>query len=82
MEVAGQPLAHGETIELAEGLHPVEVRDLEGHGELWLIIGADRVPDEEAVDWSMFPILSRKRYQRYLKDGDLKSPPEDVGAFR
>ncbi len=74
--LAGARVTHGQTVELTVGEHPLAVGNRTGSGELWLIIGRDREPDGEAVDYSMFPILNRKRYQRYTKAGDLKTPPD------
>ena len=75
----GVPVSHGQTVDLEIGELPLSVSDRTGDGELWLIIGADRVPDEDAVDYSMFPILNRKRYQRYTRAGDLATPPNCPG---
>ncbi len=77
--VDGIPVTHGQTVELREGELPLSVEDRVGDGELWLIIGADREPHEDAVDYSMFPILNRKRYQRYTRAGDLATPPNCPG---
>lgn len=75
----GGPATHGQTVDLPAGELPLSVSDRIGDGELWLLIGADRAPDEEAVDYSMFPILNRKRYQRYTRAGDLATPPNCPG---
>jgi len=80
--VAGTPLAHGQTIELTAGTPPLRFEQVAGAGELWLIIGADRQPDMDVRDWSMFPLLNRHRYQRYKKRGDLKTPPDDPSVVR
>jgi len=73
-------LAHRERVHLTAGTH--EITADAGRGELWLLWGIDRVPDEEPVDWSMFPILNRQRYQHYRKAGDLKTPRDDPSVAR
>ena len=75
--VAGKPLDHGQTVELTAGKLPLRFGEVAGEGELWLIVGAHRQPDADAVDWTMFPLLNRHRYQHYKKRGDLKTPPDD-----
>ena len=73
-------LQHRDTIRLESGAHELSV---EGNsGELWLLWGLDRIPDEDTVDWSMFPILNRQRYQHYRKAGDLKTPRDDPSRVR
>ncbi len=43
----------------------------QGTGELWLILGAGREPEQGPhVDWSLFPIASRTRFQQYDRPGD------------
>ena len=74
--VGGATLDHGQTLELEAGELPLVIEDRSGSGELWLLIGRDREPDEDAVDYSMFPILNRKRYQHYTIAGDLATPPD------
>ncbi|MDP7113815.1 MAG: hypothetical protein QGH45_17735, partial [Myxococcota bacterium] len=67
---------HAQSLDLQAGELPLVIEDRIGSGELWLLIGRDREPDEDAVDYSMFPILNRKRYQHYTNAGDLITPPE------
>jgi hypothetical protein len=76
VRLAGASLGHGQTVDLAEGDLPLVIDGRSGSGELWLLIGRDREPDEDAVDYSMFPILNRKRYQHYKSAGDLATPPD------
>ena len=71
---------HRDTIRLAAGAHEISVEGV--RGELWLLWGIDRIPDEDTVDWSMFPILNRQRYQHYRKAGDLKTPRDDPSLAR
>ena len=79
VSLGGLPVTHGQTVDLEIGELSLSVSDRNGDGELWLLIGADRAPDEDAVDYSMFPILNRKRYQRYTRAGDLATPPNCPG---
>ena len=80
--IAGEALVHGGTVTLEHGYRELVVDVTSGMGQLWLLWGTDRVPDEEAVDWSMFPILNRQRYQHYRKGGDLKTPRDDPSLKR
>jgi hypothetical protein len=76
--VGGQPVRHGEAIELERGEVELVARASSGSGQLWLIHGRDRVPYVEdpadVVDRSIYPMLVRRRFQQYdhvHKDGDL-----------
>ena len=87
--VGGRSVRHGDVISLNEGEVELDARPTAGEGQLWVLLGAGRVPAAERsadhVDWSMGPLASRNRYQHYdrsNKPGDLRTPPEDptVGA--
>jgi len=73
----GLRLAHEHEMQLSAGAHHLEIHDHTPGGEVWLLWGEARRPDEDAVDWTMFPILSRMRYQHYRKAGDLKTPLDE-----
>lgn len=80
----GEPVRHEEARTLTAGPHTLEASPTEGQGELWLILGRDRVPrtaeDGEQRDFSTTPLLNRSRFQQYDgrgKEGDLLTPPED-----
>ena len=85
-EVDGEPVQHGQVIDLDEGEHTLSGVTTRGAGELWLIIGRDREPVAErprdVVDYSMFPRDRRDRYQQYDRKGkrhlaDLLTQPGD-----
>ncbi len=82
VRVGTTEVTHGATVDLEPGVHPLVVDDLVGGGELWLLVGAGRRPEEAPRDLSMFPLLSRERYQRYRRDGDLHTPPHDPSLDR
>ncbi len=71
--VDGRRVKHGEVIELAAGEHQLEARSSDKAGELWLLLGRDRVPEDKAasrhVDFSMFPLDERARFQQYDRKG-------------
>ena len=85
-QVDGRPVAHAQVVELEEGEHLLLARAEQGGGELWLLLGRDRVPEaeepKEVVDLSMFPRDRRDRFQQYdrkrRKDlSDLLTPAWD-----
>jgi hypothetical protein len=82
--VDGVPVEPRAIIELPAGPHRLSAQVTAGSGELWLVLGRDRVPESQddagIRDYSMFPLLDRARFQQYdgaKKEGDLLTPPED-----
>jgi len=82
--VDGRSVAHGDVIELGAGRVEFHARPTSGEGQLWVLGGADRVPritrSDEQVDWAMFPLASRNRYQQYDRKGktaDLRTQETD-----
>jgi len=80
VSLGGDLLQHRDTVHLGSGTHEIAVDG--DRGEVWLLWGIDRYPDPKPVDWSMFPILNRQRYQHYRKAGDLKTPRDDPSRKR
>lgn len=83
--VNGEAVADGATISLSGESATLTARASEGRGQLWLLVGADRVPAEDAerIDWSMFPTLRRGRHQSYdhrEKGRDLLTQPHQLEA--
>jgi len=86
--VDGVAVEHGQVVAMTAGKHRLKARGGSGDGvggELWLLLGADRVPAAEHVDWSMFPRDSRDRYRRFDTRGnrakaELLTPPSDRSA--
>ena len=81
--VAAGPVAAGETRELAAGRPVLGTAAVAGDGEVWLLPAAlepsVRGPDD-VRDYSLYPVLSRRRKQHYDgKDDDafLLTPPGD-----
>ena len=82
--VDGQPVQHGEVIDLAPGDVDLVAHAVRGSGQLWIMLGRDRRPQAETIDdvidWSLYPLLSRRRYQQYDKpnrDADLLTQLSD-----
>lgn len=80
----GTPVSDGEILDLQAGRHEITAQSTHGAGELWILWGTGRRPlterDRDQRDFSMFPLLTRERYQQYDgrgKPGDLLTPPED-----
>ena len=83
-KVDGAAVKHGDVVQLTEKPHRLEARVDKGHGELWLILGADRKPalkrSERQVDWSFFALDWRSRYGQYDREplyADLLTPRND-----
>jgi hypothetical protein len=86
--VDGARVQHEQEIELETGSHRLAARtDSRLPAQLWLLLGAGRVPGTDRVDhhrdYSMYPPLLRNRYQRYDRGkssrADLLSPPWSPG---
>lgn len=82
--VNGRSVRHGEEIDLLAGEATLVAEAKRGGGQLWLILGGARVPYAETidsvVDQSLYPTLSRKRFQHYDKpgrDADLLTQASD-----
>jgi len=82
----GQRIEHGQNISVTEGQHLIRGRAESGkHSQLWLMLGRDRIPaaksPEQHVDYSMFTLLARGRYQQYddksNERSDLRTPDHD-----
>ncbi len=82
----GEPVQHGQIVSLQEGAHRLKAAsDGRNGAQLWVILGRDRKPAAEfaaqQVDYSMFPLLTRKRYQQYddknNERSDLRTPDHD-----
>ena len=82
----GEPIEHGQNVEIEEGHHLLRGRaDAGKHSQLWLLLGRDRVPattrPDQHVDYSMFTLLIRRRYQQYddksNERSDLRTPDHD-----
>jgi len=81
---AGQALADGATVDVAEGTHELVAVAERGSGTVQLIVGADREPytddPTKYVDHTLYPILVRSRYQQYDRprdEGFLLTPAND-----
>jgi len=83
--VDGVAVEHGQVLQLSEGHHVLSGSSQGSEGQLWLMLGAERVPYAESTgeqrDYSMFTLLRRARYQQYDdKKGersDLRTPDHD-----
>ena len=81
----GEAITHGQVVQITAGKHKLEGSASEGSGQLWLMLGKDRVPyanrASDQTDYSMFTLLRRARYQQYDdKNGersDLRTPDHD-----
>lgn len=82
----GEPVQHGEIVSVAEGKHVLRARSTAGNeAQFWLMLGRDRRPAteraEQQVDYSMFTLLARGRYQQYddkkNERSDLRTPDHD-----
>lgn len=80
----GQPVQHGQTVQMSAGKRRIGAQAREGGGQLWFLLGEGRVPTirkaAEQVDRSLFPQDERRRYQQYDRKGhtaDLLTPGND-----
>ena len=88
--VNGRPVGHKEQIELEPGKTTLRAFARSGDGQFWIIYGPDREPaiqwPGQQIDYSMFPLLTRERYQQYdrpRKRADLRTPDHDprIGRY-
>ncbi len=85
----GVPVDDGATVELTRGPHTLTTHGAGADGEVWLLPARLGVPDADTIDdlqeWSLYPVLSRRRKQRYDRpkgDQFLLTPPGDPSLRR
>ncbi|MBJ95593.1 MAG: hypothetical protein CMP23_14110 [Rickettsiales bacterium] len=81
----GEPIEHGQIVPISEGRHRLRAHSKGEPGQLWLMLGEDREPlierSDQHIDYSMFTLLARQRYQQYddkkNERSDLRTPDHD-----